>query len=175
MIDKESFLKQLKNLKKEYNIAPSPYATNETNRRRIAIIVTEAYLKSGGDFNKGIFLERELYDELKHEKLSCDPIYREIRSKELKHRDWNPLKITLSTSEKEERSSFVDQILYILSQTMEKEEAEHGIKNNAPRIRIRETGRPNIRRSISKVLRSDKADNCQMEIRRRSVLREDWD
>lgn len=139
MFNKNNFFLEITKRKEDYGIRPVSKNMSDTDRKRIAILITEEYLKAGGSSYKAMFLEREIYDGLKHEKLTCDPISREIHSQELKHHDFNPLKITLSINEKETQSSFVDQILLILNQTTTK---------------TRKTRRPYCRNQSSRPVRS---------------------
>jgi len=94
LIDKESFLKQINNFKNDYNIKPKSKNINDTERRRITILVIDEFLKAGGDNIQAIFLEQELYERLKGLKLRCDPINYEIRAKENKIKNFSPLKLT---------------------------------------------------------------------------------
>lgn len=101
-------------LKDEYKIKLSSKRTDSKNSCRIAIIITEAYLEIYKDSKKALFLERELYEELKEETLTCQPIHYEIKNKKLKYKDKNPLKITLSSREHKTRSAFVEEIISLL-------------------------------------------------------------
>ena len=150
--------------KEEYDIKKSSYRTKDKDSCRIAIIITEAYLEIYKDFNKALFLERELYEELKLEYLSCESINHENRSKELKHKDWNPLKITLSSREHETRSSFVEEIISLLTDNPEKGNEENGIENER-RTRTRKNRRIDITRKSNGTIRSNKRSLIKLEIK----------
>jgi len=125
---KQDFINKIKFLKEEYDIKKSSHKTNSKDCCRIAIIITEAYLEVYHNSRKAFFLERELYEELKEEYLSCEPIYYEKRSKELKYKNRNPLKITLSSREHETRSTFVQEIISILTYNPKKGKEKNGTK-----------------------------------------------
>lgn len=85
-------------VKKEFNILPAT-SSNDRNRRRIAILIVDEFLRAGDDVHQAFYLKANLYQTLKKINLTCEPIPEEKRLQELsrskrqKMRDFGPLKL----------------------------------------------------------------------------------
>ena len=80
-LNMSSFLEGLNRIKENY-IIESDKVTTDIDSRRIAILITECYLKNGGDVYKADGLERNIYEGYKSLCFECSPIPEEIRLEE---------------------------------------------------------------------------------------------
>ena len=118
----EEFLQQVKLIKREFGITRVK-RVNDRSRRRIAILVTDEFLRYGGDIDEAFFLEADLYRLLRKTNLKCEPTPEEIRLRELprrRHRkikNLNPLKLASENFEPENRKpySLTEAIVNILT------------------------------------------------------------
>ena len=127
------FLKEVKLIRTEFHITPVK-RSNDTSRRRIAILIRDEFLRLGGNVDQAFFLEENLYGTLKNRHLSCNPTPEEIRIRELprgknaKTKGFDPLKLVSENFEPKGKDSYplVQAIIEILS----KEEEKDGLSGN---------------------------------------------
>jgi len=120
------FLEQVKLIKTEFGITPVKRG-NDTSRRRIAILVTDEFLRSGGDIHQTFFLEADLYQVLRKLDLRCDPTTEERRLRELprkrhqKVKNFDPLRLVSENfdPENEKPYALTEAIVKILSEDEE--------------------------------------------------------
>jgi len=107
----KEFLQKVKLIKTEFGITQVRHS-NDKSRRRIAILVTDEFLKSGGDIHQAFFLEANLYANLKNCRFACNPTPEEIRIRELprrkkqKVRYFDPLKLVSDNFEVESKNPY---------------------------------------------------------------------
>jgi len=97
-LDFHDFFERVRLIKKEFDILPVKQS-NDRYRRRIALLIIDEFLKSGGDIHQAFFLEADLYRQLKKVSLRCNPTLEEVRIRELRRsrrqkiKSFNPLKL----------------------------------------------------------------------------------
>ena len=124
----KTFLKKVRSVKEEFHISKVSKG-NDRYRRRIANLLIDKYLLTGGEIHKAFYLEADLYNQLKKVNLMCDPIPEEIRIRELrgkkdnKIKHFNPLKFVSENFEAENEESYplTKKIINILTKKEEKD------------------------------------------------------
>ena len=97
-MDFHDFFERVRLIKREFDILPVKQ-NNDRYRRRIALLIIDEFLKSGGDIHQAFFLEADLYRQLRKVSLRCNPTSEEVRMCEVgrgrrqKLRGFNPLKL----------------------------------------------------------------------------------
>lgn len=116
----------------------SPGRGGLKDRQRIALSITDAFLRVGGDIHAAPFLEWQLYLALIGLGLSCNPTPEELRCEEYKHlRDWDALRMHPRPPERFlAPCAVVKQIVTVLM-----EERPHANRTASPE-RIRERRSP---------------------------------
>ena len=143
--DFQSFFNQVRLIKREFDISLVK-RSNDRNRRRIAILVVDEFLKTRGGTDQAFYLEANLYQALKKVSLRCSPTPEEIRLRQLprrrsaKIRRFDPLKLVSENADLEYEKPYplTETILAILT---EDKENSNGISGD------------NIRRGTSKTFK----------------------
>lgn len=93
MSSKAEFFAELQDLRT--SLAISSGHGVDRDRKRIAISVTEVFIRCDGDIHQAPYLEWQLYTALAGLGLSCNPIAEELRAEESPKafRDWDTLKM----------------------------------------------------------------------------------
>jgi len=125
-LDFRKLLAGVRLIKKEFNISPVR-RSNEKNRRRIAILVVDEFLKAEGDMHQAFYLEANLYQALRKVQLKCDPTPEEIRLRELgrskrwRLKSFDPLKLVSENADLEYKKPYpiTKTILNILTKDKE--------------------------------------------------------
>lgn len=137
MLRVQEFLVRMQQIKREFSIKVVRCG-NDTARRRAAIIVVDEFLVAGGGIHQALFLEANLYHNLKRYNVTCDPSPEEVRLRELsrkkgtKMRGFNPLKLVSENIEPEDYGPYplTEAIIKILT---EGKEDDNGISTNSKR------------------------------------------
>lgn len=130
----KEFLDQVKVIKTAFGITPAK-RSNDTSRRRIAILVTDEFLRSGGDIHQAFFLEVNLYKNLKNCRFACNPTPEEIRIRELprrkkqKVRYFDPFKLVSDNFEPERKNPY-PLTEAIIKKLMKDEEDSDGVSGD---------------------------------------------
>lgn len=183
MFNKEEFFKGLLHLKEEYRISiKNRSKSGETNSRRVAILITNLYLKQWNcdqedyiDINivvaKAGFLERGIYEAIKKEKFTCDMIENEFKmlSIEKKQRKaktktglLNPLKLSIEGKDRGyDNHVFIKKIINIL-----KENRSNGIRN----LSRCKTKRFNNNKKFNRNVRGIKSNDFRLDEGQRSSI-----
>ncbi len=126
MLRAQEFLMRMQDIKREFSIKVVRRG-NDTTRRRVAIIVVDEFLMAGGGIHQALFVEANLYHNLKQLNLSCDPTPEEARLRQLRRQKrtrisgFNPLKLASENIEAEdyEPYSLTKAIINILPEEKE--------------------------------------------------------
>jgi len=110
----------------------------EKDRKRIALAVTDAFLRVGGDINAVPFLEWQIYMATAGLGLVCGPTAEELRCEENRAlRDWDPLKMHPKPADKDcQPCALVNRIVTVLLK------GKSNADRNAKLERIRERREP---------------------------------
>lgn len=133
MLRAQEFLEAIREIKRKFSIKVVRRG-NDTARRRIAILLVDEFLMAGGGIDQALFLEANLYHNLKRLQFRCDPTSEETRLRELRRkkginlRGFNPLKLASENIEPENYNPYplTEAITKILTEDKEEKNGFSG-------------------------------------------------
>lgn len=136
MFNTREFLERFERVKIGFDIR-SVRRGNDTFRRRIAILIRDEFLLAGGDVDQAFFLENNLYHNLGHCHLTCNPTPEEIRIGELsrkkgeKLKGFDPLKLVSENFGSAEKKPYP--LTEAIIRALTEKEDEDGFSGDNPR------------------------------------------
>lgn len=160
MLDRLKFLEDIEKLKTDYDINIAK-RDNSTDRKRITILITDAFLIAKGGDDQAFFFEQNLFAALKFTPFTCDPIEAEERYWEMSRKQregWNPLKLVSSGAPQEPPTKCMSELNNEVMKILKKEAKKDGIRGN------------NQRRGFVRTFKNKKVDTFRPQNKKRISL-----